>query len=163
LFRADMSPLGGHVGFLTYTAGMLRVMAYLDTPARFATKIAPQENGCWHWTGHIDRWGYGTSGRVPGTKSRPEHAHRRAWRLFVGEVPRGLHLHHKCRNKRCVNPDHLEPLTPSEHVRAHWTRDVCVRGHSRALHTNPSGDCRVCDRDRKRRARRAARFGDVRH
>ncbi|MFF4531456.1 HNH endonuclease signature motif containing protein [Streptomyces sp. NPDC001407] len=45
------------------------------------------------------------------------YAHRTAYSLMVGEVPDGLQIDHLCRNALCVNPAHLEPVTPSENIR----------------------------------------------
>lgn len=63
---------------------------------------------CWEWTGQKDS-GYG---RYSG---RP--AHRVTYEVLVGPIPDGLTLDHLCRNKGCVNPDHLEPVTSSENTR----------------------------------------------
>ena len=48
-------------------------------------------------------------------------AHKFAYECLVGEVPSGCDLHHRCENKMCVNPRHLEPLTKPEHRAQHLT------------------------------------------
>jgi hypothetical protein len=73
-------------------------------------------NGCWLWTGvHIGA-GYGQAS-LNGVR---QVAHRVAYELTVGPVPEGLQLDHLCRNRGCVNPDHLEPVTASENKRRAW-------------------------------------------
>ena len=65
---------------------------------------------CWTWTGARQSKGYGAF-RLGGRGTPPELAHRVAWRLFVGPIPPGKDLHHKCYNPACCNPDHLEPIS----------------------------------------------------
>lgn len=68
---------------------------------------------CWEWTGARSRNGYGNVK----IKGRNQVAHRAVWELLVGPIPAGLQLDHLCRNKGCVMPDHLEPVTPKENTR----------------------------------------------
>lgn len=70
-------------------------------------------DGCWEWTGRIAHNGYGRIWVERSTKP----AHRVAYEHLIGPVPDGLELDHLCRNKRCVNPDHLEPVTHAENCR----------------------------------------------
>lgn len=67
-------------------------------------------NDCWLWTGHKNSKGYGQF-RL---KERAHWAHRVAYRIFNGPIPDGMQIHHTCANVGCVNPAHLEPLTPTE-------------------------------------------------
>ncbi|HEY8766071.1 MAG TPA: HNH endonuclease signature motif containing protein [Dehalococcoidia bacterium] len=71
--------------------------------------------GCWPWTGVIHPLGYGHV-NIPGTRN-PQMAHRASYEFFVGPIPDGLELDHLCRNRGCVNPSHLEPVTHLENVR----------------------------------------------
>ena len=60
-------------------------------------------NECWNWLASIGSNGYG-SFRYNGGM---EDAHRVAWKLIVGKIPKGKLVLHKCNNKRCVNPHHM--------------------------------------------------------
>lgn len=62
------------------------------------------ESGCWVWQGHYAGDGY--AGKCINLKTRLMH--RLFYRLHKGEIPKGLVVDHLCRNKRCVNPEHLE-------------------------------------------------------
>jgi hypothetical protein len=73
-------------------------------------------DGCWTWTGYANKAGYGMIGSG-GDKSRPLMAHRVAYETYVGPVPPGKELHHLCRNKLCVNPEHLFPVSRLTHNR----------------------------------------------
>lgn len=80
------------------------------TYERFIAKVCPEPNsGCWLWMGAYSDDGYGTYGAKRG--------HCISYEIFIGPIPHGYHVHHKCETTGCVNPDHLEALTPAEHVR----------------------------------------------
>jgi hypothetical protein len=61
-------------------------------------------DGHWLWRGHLDSFGYG---RMCGRS-----AHRLIYTLMVGTIPDGLEIDHLCRVRNCVNPEHLEAVTP---------------------------------------------------
>lgn len=106
---------------------------------------------CWEWISSTYR-GYGIF-RV--WKQATFRAHRYAWEQLIGPIPDGLHLDHLCRNKRCVNPDHLEPVTPRVNTqrsllvqRAAEKSTRCRRGHPYEgnQYTRRSGEreCTAC-------------------
>jgi hypothetical protein len=69
---------------------------------------------CWEWTGHKDKKGYGSFRfMLDGKKSRAK-AHRYAYELEVGPIPKGLEIDHRCHNHSCVNPAHLRPVTTKQ-------------------------------------------------
>lgn len=70
------------------------------------------ESGCWEWQGSLCN-GYGSWSR---NKVRMK-AHRAVYEMYRGQIPEGMDLDHLCRNTKCVNPDHLEPVTEAENTR----------------------------------------------
>jgi hypothetical protein len=80
---------------------------YCTYLCRFLAKV--DAGDCWNWTGPLDRHGYGKFT----VQHRSVIAHRWLYAALVGEIPGGLDLDHLCYVKTCVNPDHLQPVTPA--------------------------------------------------
>lgn len=70
------------------------------------------DTGCWNWTGELNRNGHGTFvvRPAPGFRKR-KMAHIEMYLMIRGEYDRALLLDHTCRNRKCCNPAHLEPVT----------------------------------------------------
>jgi len=125
-----------------------------ETRARFIVKTLPTGvGGCWLWTACKNRDGYG----IFQMAGRPQKAHRVSYEMHVGPIPEGLQLDHLCRNRGCVNPDHLEPVTTQENTRRgnvgknHADKTHCPQGHKYAgdnLYIDPRGkrQCKTCRR-----------------
>lgn len=124
--------------------------------ARFFCKVQ-QDGECWRWTACQDQSGYGMFSTSAGLgKKRTTRAHRWCYVFLRGEIPKGLELDHLCRNRWCVNPWHLEPVTN----RVNWERGVspwrlndlkeeCLHGHPftpENTYHHPQGRrvCRAC-------------------
>lgn len=76
---------------------------------RFWVKFTRDPSGCWVWTAAVDKvTGYGKFHVASETMG---YAHRFAYETLVGPIPDGLDIDHLCRNRACVNPAHLEPVT----------------------------------------------------
>lgn len=92
---------------------------------RLYEKIKEDENGCWVWQGaKIGQ--YGTTS----LRKKKILAHRAMYSLLVGPIPEGLDLDHLCRNRSCINPVHLEPVTRSINLRRGIEATGCKNGHS---------------------------------
>lgn len=85
-------------------------ISYRGTPLeRFCRKVIKQPSGCWEWLGGDNGHGYG----LFWYGNRLVKAARFAYEQTHGIIPDGLQLDHLCRNHKCVNPQHLEPVTGS--------------------------------------------------
>lgn len=137
---------------------------------RFNDRVK-KTSGCWVWVGGKRGAGYGAFW----DDGVNWLAHRWAYEHFVGAVPGGLTLDHLCRNTMCVNPEHLEPVTPRMNTlrgiglaAVNAKKTHCKRGHeftpgntrSRVNgEGRPGRYCKECERQRdKRRRAMAAQF-----
>lgn len=121
---------------------------------RLAAKTVINDRGCWTFTGALTREGYGQIW----WKRKNNLAHRVSYELRVGPVSVGMQLDHLCRNKACINPAHLEPVTPGENTaRADMnaatyqlSKTHCPRGHAydeantRIRPSTGHRQCRAC-------------------
>jgi hypothetical protein len=128
------------------------------TLTRFWSRVE-KTSTCWNWTDWIRQDGYGRF-FVDG---KTKYAHRVAYELLKGPIPTGLTLDHLCRNRKCVNPDHLEAVTNKANIlrgKAPQAKNArkthCKKGHPLSgdnLYINPKGErnCRTCqDENRKK-------------
>ncbi len=138
---------------------------------RFWEKVDVRElepGACWEWTAHLMPNGYG---RLR-SNGRQVYAHRLAYELLVGPIPKGLHIDHLCRNRACVNPAHLEPVTCRENAMRgvgfaplQVQRTHCPKGHEYTkenTYVSKRGcrSCRECQCLRSRTHWRAYRLAN---
>jgi hypothetical protein len=128
-----------------------------EVAAEFMAIVGPVSgpDDCWPWP-KLGTSGYPQMWQRDGVRRRP---HVWAHELFVGPVPWGFHVDHLCRNTACVNPRHLEAVTPAENWRRGASRKgvlyvpsaTCPAGHDRAaVGVVADGGCRACAAARSR-------------
>lgn len=143
-------------------------MTPAELPVGIADRIEPMPSGCWRWTGYLTTQGYGQIQ----VGDRKHQAHRYIYELTVEAVAAADTMDHLCRNRWCVNPDHLEPVPNRENIlrglMPSANRQRCKAGRHDitspgAVYTDCEGvdRCRECRRDSKSayRARRKEGIG----
>ncbi len=152
-------------------------MTELDDPSVFRRWVAkvdkdgptpyerPDLDSCWQWTASLACEGYGRLS----VGGRRFFAHRLAYEHFVSAIPKGLQVDHLCRNRGCVNPQHLEVVTRIENVMRgesplarNARKTHCKHGHEFTVENTyidaKGRACRTCHRTietQRREARRA--------
>jgi hypothetical protein len=140
-------------------------MSYESVKVQILASSQVDENGCWVWHGPMDSHGYGAL-RMPGLPAPTQLAHRTAYHVFIKPIPAGMQIDHLCRVRACVNPLHLEPVTPRENTMRsplapaarNAQKTECKYGHAFTkdnTRVDPNGRrwCRACESRRLREKR----------
>lgn len=126
---------------------------------RFIEKTKPGDNDCIVWTASGNGAGYGAMFIAKGKRVL---AHRWAYEYYVGPIPEGLTIDHLCRNRACVNVDHLEAvphrvntLRGTSPTAVNATKTHCPEGHAydeqnTSAPASGSRECRACRREQSR-------------
>lgn len=136
--------------------------------SRFNSNV-DKTGDCWLWTAPLDRDGYGSFF----FRRRNRRAHRVAWFAAHGAIPDGMVINHTCRQRNCVNPQHLNMVTASENSLRDSTskgyinsqKTHCPRGHAydrtyRLKSGRTNRGCSTCEREKARRLRAKWRADD---
>lgn len=149
---------------------------------KILSNVTVTAEGCWLYQGFVNRQGYGVLDFS--RKASQARAHRAVWEHLIGAIPDDLELDHlchgaddhcpggpRCMHRRCVNPEHLEPVTPEVNTRRGLSEPAknarkthCIRGHefspqntawrTSATRARPRRHCLACHREW--RAKRAS-------
>lgn len=132
-------------------------MKRMKIEKRLAQFAANDPDGCWIWPGALNRAGYGSvTTRFDNERGYLTRiAHRVAYEIIVGPVPAGAELDHLCRQRACVNPKHLEPVSHRENVRR-GTNPSSAKTHCKWGHAFTEDNIRYARNGRKRVCRKCA-------
>jgi len=108
------------IGRLGKDPELLNGIDPLSVVNRFWQKVKINDNGCWEWTGALSK-GYGIMSSK--RNNPPFKAHRISWAIKHGKIEKGMVIRHKCDNRKCVSPYHLEVGTQKDNM-----RDMVKRG-----------------------------------
>ena len=126
---------------------------------RFNQGYIIAKNGCWDWQGYVDKTGY--AGFLVNHKRLL--VHRFSYEIFNGHIPNGITVDHICKNRKCVNPWHLDLTTRFENVQRGANKIAqnagklnCPQGHSYSgenLYVTKKGfrQCKTCQKIRYRK------------
>lgn len=118
---------------------------------------------CWNWTGSFDKDGYGKYGSKTDWVPKSYRASRLFYEQLKEPIPQGKVLDHLCRNRKCVNPEHLEVVTNKENIlrgdglasqnakKTHCVRNHPLSGNNLLLHDGHRR-CKTCQRENEKRA-----------
>lgn len=128
-------------------------------PDRYWDKVYPEPNtGCWLWGDYAaSKFGHGQF--RPGGRKPKVMAYRYSYEKLVAPIAAGLFVDHLCRTPACVNPDHLEPVTPAVNTRrGAAARTRCLRDHEFTPENTRRDNrgwrlCKTCDRLRQQARR----------
>ena len=124
------------------------------------TWVVRTHGGCLLW---LDAFNKKTGCGVIKRNGKTHNAHKYLYELARGKVPHGLELDHTCMTRRCVNVDHMEPVTGLVNTQRYWAaRTTCRRGHeiskeNTRVESAGFRRCLICARNASEAARKRRR------
>lgn len=123
----------------------------------YDNSIPEPNTGCWLWLKTLNHKGYAL---MTNYTKRTYIAHRISYEEFIGPIPKGLVIDHKCRMRLCVNPEHMEPVTSRVNTQRGnsginmSSKTHCPKGHNYS-HKNNRGQrqCKICMAESSRKSR----------
>lgn len=122
--------------------------------------IIDDTTGCWNYTRHLNKGGYGAITTSKFGSIHEKYIHRAMYRFLIGPIPKGLHIDHLCRNRGCGNPMHMEAVTAAVNVlrgvgpcsinagKTHCSNGHPYDGHNLIIKKRRTGlvyrACRIC-------------------
>lgn len=112
--------------------------------------------GCWLWTRYKDKDGYGTTSMYIEGRLRPVRAHRASYTVYVGPIPEGMLVCHRCDTPACINPAHLFLGTATDNNRDKYPKGRAV--HYRGI-AHPG--CKISDIDVRKIRKDTRKLTDI--
>lgn len=115
---------GSHYRHLRNGWPVTKLITDMSASERFWRKVDKSET-CWNWQGSVDGGGYGIFWP---DNAKIAKSHRFSYQEIVGPIPKGLHVDHLCKNRKCVRPEHLQTVTQQENNENTLTRSDNTSG-----------------------------------
>lgn len=141
---------------IKHRARKLSIINFLSIEDKIKARyLINADTQCWEWIACIMNTGYGEFYH----EGKKYLAHRFSYELFREPIPNGLVIDHLCRNRKCINPDHLEIVTLEENKRRGMSipainarKDKCKNGHEftedNTYHSCGRRRCKICTNER---------------
>ena len=142
-----------------------KVIPEFEDHIRFLKAIDVKDNQCWQWNRSLIKSGYGVFRLKNNNKWSMYLAHRVSWSIFKGDLDLNLVIDHMCKNRGCVNPDHLRQVTNEHNVMINSDgvaprnklKTHCYRGHNYSVvgfyPYKGKRKCSECNRENSRSRR----------